>query len=85
MCKAKVFVFSSTPANLSDMESIEKQLMESVETLKKKFAGNEQVKAFEKTNDQFQELVEKGIVKKRGHNLLSPADAHVKNKVWFNA
>ncbi len=66
------------------MESIEKQFLESVESLKKKFAGNDQVKAFEKTNEQFKELVEKGIVKKRGHNLLSPADAHVKNKVLFN-
>jgi hypothetical protein len=67
------------------METIEKQVKDQIESLNEKFAQEENVKEFEKTNDQFEELVSKGVAKKRGYNLLSATDAHIKNQVWFNA
>ena len=67
------------------MESVENQFIEQVESLKKKFAKDDKVNEFEKASDRFDELVEKGVARKRGYNLLSPTDEHIKIKVRFNA
>ncbi|MDH5398405.1 MAG: hypothetical protein OEX02_09675 [Cyclobacteriaceae bacterium] len=66
------------------MESLEKDLKDCVKELKKKFEDSAQIKAFEKTNSDFETLVKKGVVQKRGNNLLSPAESHIKSQVWFN-
>lgn len=66
------------------MKTVEKQFIEQVESLRRKFAKDVKVNEFEKTSEQFDELVERGVVKKRGYNLLSPTDLHIKTKVRFN-
>ncbi len=66
------------------MESVEKQFIEQVEYLKQKFAKDDKVDEFEKFSDRFDEIVERGVAKRRGHNLLSPTDDHIKIKVRFN-
>jgi hypothetical protein len=67
------------------METLEKKVVEKLKSLKKQYQQDDQAIEFEKTNKKFDELVKKGYIKKRGNNLLSPADAHIKNRVWFNA
>lgn len=67
------------------MESIENQLISQVKSLKQMFAKDDKVNEFEQASNRFEELVERGVLKKRGHNLLSPADEHTKIKVRFNA
>lgn len=64
------------------METIEQKVRESLKNTV--FAGDKEVEEFEKANQKFEELIEKGLIKKRGNNLLSVADAHVKRQAWFN-
>jgi len=66
------------------METIDQKTIKSVETLEKRFAGDTVAEEFEMTNQKFEELIEKGYTKKRGYNLLSATDAHLKRQVWFN-
>ena len=44
---------------------------------KNRFFHDERVREFEKMNEKFEELVKKGIAKKRGNQLLSASDAHL--------
>lgn len=67
------------------METIVKQVIEETKALSEKFANSKKTEEFEKISKQFEDLVDKGFVQKRGNHLLSPTDAHVKNQVWFNA
>ena len=67
------------------MESLEKDLKDCIKELEKKFEDSAELKAFEKTNEDFESLVKAGIVKKRGNHLLSTAESHLKSQVWFNA
>lgn len=67
------------------MESIEKKLKDCIRELEKKFEGNAELKAFKKTNDEFESLVKAGVVEKRGNQLLSSSESHLKSQVWFNA
>lgn len=66
------------------MESLEKDLKDCIIELEKKFEDSAELKAFEKTNEDFETLVKAGIVQKRGNNLLSTAESHLKSQVWFN-
>ena len=66
------------------METLEIKVLGELKNLQDKFSKDDQVIEFEKTNIEFDKLVKEGYVKKRGNNLLSPAEAHIKNKVWFN-
>jgi hypothetical protein len=66
------------------METLEKKIIEELKILSGEFRQDEFTKEFEKTKKEFDELVDKGFVKKRGNNLLSPTDAHIKSRVWFN-
>ena len=56
------------------MKTITKQIEESLSKLEKVLHGSQQVKKFENSIKDFDRLVEKGVVKKRGNHLLSPAD-----------
>lgn len=67
------------------MEALEQKLIIELEKLTKEFSSDEKVVEFEKTSLEFDELVKAGIIKKRGYNLLSLSEAHVKGQVWFNA
>ena len=66
------------------MGTIEKKVFDELEILKKRHSKDALVIEYEKTNKIFDKLVEDGYVKKRGNNLLSPADTHIKSKVRFN-
>lgn len=67
------------------METLKEMLTLEIEKLKQEFSSDEKVVEFEKTSLEFEELVKAGIIKKRGNNLLSLSEAHVKGQVWFNA
>lgn len=63
------------------IEKIEQSILKKEQT----FEGSIQLKEFEESNQEFEELIEKGLIKKRGNNLLSSAEAHMVSKVFFNA
>lgn len=67
------------------MEKIENKLIEQIGLLEKKFTNSEETKQFQETSKEFDKLVERGVAQKRGNQLLSATDAHVKSQVWFNA
>lgn len=56
------------------MKTIKKQIEESLSEIEKVFHGSQQIKKFENSIKDFDRLVEKGVVKRRGNHLLSPAD-----------
>lgn len=66
------------------MESIEKDLKDYIKEYGKKFEGNAELNAYEKINDDFKALVKSGVIEKRGNQLLSIAETHLKSQVWFN-
>ena len=67
------------------METLEEKVLNELKNLDKKFSKDEFANEFEKSKKEFTELVEKGIIKRRGNNLLSPTDAHTISRVSFNA
>jgi len=67
------------------METLVEKVEIEVKSLNEKFSKDKQVLEFEDTILFFEKMVEEGYIKKRGNNLLSLAEAHIKNKVWFNA
>lgn len=73
-----------TQENSSSMETLEKKLIIQIEKLKKEFSSDQKVVEFEKTSMEFDKLVKAGKIKRRGNNLLSLSEAHVKEQVWFN-
>lgn len=66
------------------MPKLEKEIKETLETYQVKFKDNKSVLEFELISKKFDELVEKGLVKKRGNNLLTTSELHIKNKLFFN-
>ncbi len=62
-------------------KSIEHIIIESIENQESKFNNDKLLEAYEKTSNEFEELVKAGFTKYRGHNLLSPSD---NVKVSFN-
>ena len=66
------------------MESIEKKIKGCIKKFEKKLEDNAELKAYEKTNDEFEALVKAGVVEKRGNQLLSSSESHLKSQVWFN-
>ena len=67
------------------MESkIEISLLESLSFAEDMFKNDSTLEQFEKTGKEFDELVKRGIAKKRGYNLLSISDKAYMRKVTFN-
>lgn len=66
------------------MTLVVEEVKKEVNRLEKDFAGDDSIKKFEKTEDLFDELIEAGLAKRRGNNLLSPSDAHIKSFSCFN-
>ncbi len=66
------------------MSRIDKEVRIHIKILEKRFAGNDRTEEYEKASTLFDSLIAKGLAKKRGHNLLSASDAHVKQPFKFN-
>lgn len=60
-----------------------KELEKTIDTLDKKFSKDKLVEKFEKSTSEFEILVEKGLIKKRGNNILSILDKNSTN-ISFN-
>ena len=72
--------------SFKNMESkIEVLLKESLSLAEKKFKEDSVAKNFEKTKNDFKELVLKGIAHERGNNLLSLSDTKSFPRIVFNA
>lgn len=68
------------------MESkIETLLQESLILAEKKIKDDNIVQKFERTKNEFQELVVKGLAHERGNNLLSVSDKQFVTRIVFNA
>lgn len=66
------------------METLEAKMQESIKQFSEKFEECVKLKEFEKTSRQFNLLVEKGVVERRGNNLLSISDKNLNSQVLFN-
>jgi len=66
------------------MEGLEVKIQESIKQFSEKFSQCDNIKEFENTNREFEILVKKGIVEKRGNNLFSISDLHLKEQTVFN-
>ena len=66
------------------MESlILEQLKNAIEIASIKFGADKGLKDFEKASKEFDELIEKGIARKRGYNLLTITENHL-HRINFN-
>ena len=65
------------------MENIEDQLKKAVEVMASSFGDDPQIKELETANQEFQDLVSKGVIKQRGYNLLSKDEA-LTGRLIFN-
>jgi len=59
------------------------ELLDIIEKETTKLKDDTAVKGYEKASAEFEDLVRKGFVQKRGYNLLTIGDAHL-HKVFFN-
>lgn len=57
--------------------SIEKKLKEALVSSTEKFKNSDMLNKFKEASNEFERLVELGIVKKRGNNLISITDTHL--------
>lgn len=64
--------------SFNPMGTIEKNVISTVRTETEKFKNDSKIKEFEKASAEFKSLIEKGLVKERGYNLLSVENAHLK-------
>lgn len=67
------------------MEStIEKKVQEAVDISRTEFEGNSMLGKYEDALKKFKELVENGVIKRRGNNLISITDLHL-HRSLFNS
>lgn len=66
------------------VQSIEKEINSVIEASIKNFEGNELLVQYEDASKKFEDLVKKGLVKKRGYNLLSITESHL-HRSRFNS
>ena len=69
--------------NLCKMENIVENLQQTIKKIEHSFENNSKLKEFEKASIQFEELVKKGLVQRRGYNLMSITDMHL-HRLEFN-
>lgn len=67
------------------MGTIEKELEDGLKIARKMRRDDSTIKRFQSIQSDFESLVAKGYVKKRGNNSLSVLDAHLKPKTSFNS
>ncbi|MBT1687216.1 hypothetical protein [Dawidia soli] len=65
------------------MGTIEDKLINTLTTATEKFENDPKIKEFEKASLEFKNLVQAGIAKERGYNLLTVEDAHL-SRAHFN-
>ncbi len=56
---------------------IENKLLEAINIGMTQFEGNSQIEAFEEASREFENLVKKGLVEKRGYNLMTITETHL--------
>ena len=66
------------------MGNLEKKLVETVKNETKKFENDSQIDKFMQAEKEFDEMVKKGLAKRRGNNLLPADEVHLK-KFSINA
>lgn len=66
------------------MGKTEKKLSKLMQCKQVDLSSSKQLQRFIKASADFEALVKKGVIKKRGYNLLSLSDAQSTNKVLFN-
>ena len=66
------------------METLEAKMQESIKQFSEKFEECVKLEEFEETSRKFNLLVKKGVIEKRGNNLLSISDKNLKNQIVFN-
>lgn len=66
------------------MGAIEQQVRNLIKKDLHKHESDQEVKAFIEADRKFQEMVKKGLAKRRGNNLLSIEDGHLK-RYTFNS
>jgi len=66
------------------MKTIEQTVKKIIKNENEFHKDNPNIKSFQKANDEFKSLIEKGIVEPRGNNLLSVDETHL-NRSCFNA
>mgnify|MGYP006300301385 CR=1 FL=1 len=59
------------------MSTIENELNQAIENASRNFLDDPMLRAFEKSNKQFSELVDKGVAKRRGNNQLPVDELHL--------
>ncbi len=64
-------------------KELTKELTETINMLDEKFSKDKLAEKFEKSITEFEILVEKGLIKKRGNNILSILDKNSTN-ISFN-
>ena len=64
-------------------KELTKELKKTIDMLDEKFSKDKLVEKFEKSTTEFEILVEKGLIKKRGNNILSILDKKSTN-ISFN-
>ena len=65
------------------MKTIENEFLSTLKTQTKKFSQDESFKDLEKSLVSFDDMVKKGLIKKRGYNLQSIEDAN-KTSMCYN-
>jgi len=65
--------------------NIETLLKESITLAEVKFKEDSTLQQFERANEGFKKLVQKGLAHERGNNLLSISDTKSITRVIFNA
>ena len=65
-------------------KNISKKLSETINSLNKEFEKDMLLKEFEKSSEEFEKMVDKGLLSKRGNNSFSLLDLTTVNKIAFN-
>lgn len=74
-----------TQGNTFKMEkNISKKLSETINSMRQKFEKDCVLKEFEKSSEEFEKMVDKGLLEKRGNNSFSLLDLTTTNKISFN-
>ena len=66
------------------MSTIEQQVWDLVKKESQKRENDQKLRAFMEADRMFQDMVNKGLAKRRGNNLLSIEDAHLR-RYAFNS
>lgn len=80
---ASLFLFTQENSSKTIMSATTNELQKALQIAEEKFEGDNTVKQFEKASKEFEKLVELGIAKKRGYNLMTIDKAHLQS-VGFN-